>query len=400
MAIIKKVNKNISITNNDISSLLSTIYHQKTIDDLKTYNIISKENEFILFLNEEIYRIKKMDAENVLTIIFDISKSLKNKVKEIVKTLATKDEKVIFMKFAETKISRELLSLYNFCVESISQKRDIELNRYCEYLISNSATNYRNFQIHEENIRYYTTYISIVNKQAEDAEKIAKHAIYKAVITAALESADYIYAKSILDIKDINKLFSTYELKAFYHLINKAHDDLLIKQLEQEFILSKRSVAENIEEINSAVRTGVIDISVATKLIDKIENSSNLKNYLFQKEYHKSTFKALYQLLDKTYRSEITDIDYDTIALDENSKTFIKNIINNSSKPITDKEFLKSDSLFNKISERIASGLIRNTQQIIEIKDTLKYLRIEDTIKLLKLLDIAERDRLIVETDV
>ena len=394
MATINKVDYNKSINNKKQSTNLSKIYDQETLDSLSIYNVLSKENDFIVYLNEQIDEAKNKSEEEILNILFELSETFKKTIKEVVKTLASNTEKIAFIKFAESKVSRELSALHSYCINKIEQKKNIELKRYCDYLIDNSNINYNNFQIHEENITYYKNYNSILNKDSKDALKIAEYSIYKAAITGAIENKDYTFAKSILKIKKISKLFSESEIAVCETLIKKIYEEALINKLESSFVISTdKTLDQNITEINSAMVSGLIDKETADSLIEKIKDNNTFKEFYFKKEISNTVVSTIYQLLNDIYSSKSYDINYRDINLDISSKHFIRTVIENSLITTTDKIKEKRFKLFESIANKIISGFIDDIHTVIRSVEVLTYFQISDALKIIKIFVDTENKR-------
>ena len=397
MATINKVDYNKSISNKKQTTDLSTIYDQETLDSLSIYNVLSKENDFIEYLNQQINEAKEKNEEEILNILFELSETFKKTIKEVTKTLLSNTEKIAFMKFAESKVSRELSALHSYCINKIEEKKNIELQRYCDYLIDNSNINYNNFQIHEENITYYKNYISILNKDSKDALKIAEYNIYKAAITGAIGNKDYAFAKSILKIKKISKLLSESEIEVSETLIKKIYEEALINKLESSFVIStNKTLDQNITEINSSIANGLIDRETADSLIEKIKDNNTFKEFYFKKEISNTVISTIYQLLNDIYSSKTYDINYRDINLDESSKRFIRTVIENSLTITTDKIKEKRFKLFENISNKIVSGFIDDIHTIIRSEEVLTYFQISDAIKIIKIFIEAENERITI----
>ena len=397
MATINKVDYNKSINNKNQTTNLSTIYNQETLDSLSIYNVLSKENDFIIYLSKQIDEAKKKNEEEILNILFELSETFKKSIKEITKTLASNTEKIAFIKFAESKVSRELTALHSYCINKIEEKKNIELQRYCDYLIDNSNINYSNFQLHEENITYYKNYISILNKNSKDALKIAEYNIYKAVITGAIENKDYAFATSILKIKKIAKLFSESEIEVCENLIKKIYEEVLINKLENSFVITvDKTLDKNISEINSSMASGLINKETADSLIEKIKDNNTFKEYYFKKNISNTLINTIYQLLNDIYTSKTYEINYRDINLDISSKHFIRTVIENSLKSTTDKIKDKRFKLFETISSRITSGFIDDIHTIIKSDEVLTYFQISDALKIIKIFKEAEKERITI----
>lgn len=397
MATINKVDYNKSINSKNQIRNLSTIYNQETLDSLSIYNVLSKENDFITYLNKQIDEAKEKNEEEILNILFDLSEIFKKTIKEITKTLASNNEKIAFIKFAESKVSRELAALHSYCINKIEEKKNIELQRYCDYLIDNSNINYNNFQIHEENITYYKNYISILNKNSKDALKIAEYNIYKAAITGSIENKDYAFAKSIIKIKKITKLFSESEIEVCETLTKKIYEEALINKLESSFVIStNKTLNQNISEINSSMTNGLIDKETADSLIEKIKDNNTFKEFYIKKEISNTVINTIYQLLSDIYSSKSYDINYRDINLDESSKHFIRTVIENSLIITTDKIKEKRFKLFENISNKIVSGFIDDIHTVIRSEEVLTYFQISDAIKIIKIFIEAENEKITV----
>ena len=394
MATINKVDYNKSISNKKQTTNLSAIYDQETLDALSIYKVLSKENDFIVYLNEQINEAKNKNEEEILNILFELSETFKKTIKEITKTLTSNTEKIAFMKFAESKVSRELTALHTYCMNKIEEKKNIELQRYCDYLIDNSNVNYNNFQIHEENITYYKNYISILNKNSKDSLKIAEYNIYKAAITGSIESKDYAFAKSILKIKKISKLFSESEIIMCETLIKKIYEEALINKLESSFVISTdKTLDQNISEINSAMASGLIDKETADSLIEKIKDNNTFKEFYFKKEISNTVISTIYQLLNDIYSSKTYDINYRDINLDASSKYFIRTVIENSLIATTDKIKEKRFKLFESLTNKIGYGFIDDIYTVIKSVEVLTYFQISDALKIIKIFIEAESQR-------
>ena len=394
MATINKVDYNKSISNKKQTTDLSTIYDQETLDSLSIYNVLAKENDFIVYLNEQIDEAKNKNEEEILNILFELSETFKKTIKEVIKTLVSNTEKIAFMKFAESKVSRELTALHSYCMNKIEEKKNIELQRYCDYLIDNSNINYNNFQIHEENITYYKNYISILNKNDKDSLKTAEYNIYKSAITGSIENKDYAFAKSILKMKKISKLFSENEITVCENLIKKIYEEALINKLESSFVIStSKTLDQNISEINASMANGLIDKETADSLIEKIKDNNTFKEFYFRKEISNSVISTIYQLLNDIYSSKTYDINYRDINLDEGSKRFIRTVIENSLITTTDKIKEKRFKLFDSLSNKITSGFIDDIYAVIKSEDVLTYFQISDALKIIKIFVDAENER-------
>ncbi len=397
MATINKVDYSKSINNKNQTRNLSAIYDQGTLDSLSIYNVLSKENDFIIYLNDQIDEAKKKNEEEILNILFELSETFKKTIKEVAKTLTSNIEKIAFMKFAESKVSRELSALHSYCVNKIEEKKNIELKRYCDYLIDNSNINYNNFQIHEENITYYKNYNSILHKDSKDALKIAEYNIYKAAVTGAIENKDYSFAKSILKIKKIAKLFSESEIEICETFIKNIYEEALISKLESSFVISKdKTLDQNITEINSSMASGLIDKETADNLIEKIQDNNTFKEFYFKKEISNTVISTIYQLLNDIYSSKSYDINYRDLTLDTSSKHFIRTVIENSLTITTDKIKEKRFKLFESIANKVTSGFIDDIYTIIRSVEVLTYFQISDAIKIIKIFIETENERLTI----
>lgn len=239
---------------------IKEIYGEKTLGEFLSGRLVEKQNLFNMFLTKIEEESKNKTGAEVKNIIPETVETIKKYATQLAQDLETKEQKDLFMRFAQSRGSKTLISLKKYSEREIEEYKRSEILAYCDFLLKSSEELYDDPVSLSENAAYYAGYISALPEYAgTDTQSRAEGAIYSAAIEGALEKNDPACAKAFLADKSIFKKLpankTAYYAEAISALEEKNTAKAIIKSFDPQ---TEEELKRDIASVETAGKSGVI----------------------------------------------------------------------------------------------------------------------------------------------